>query len=308
MKPLYQFKEEDAVRFAQSMGIETKRIGEELRFKYCPFCHGGAGSKKDKDTFAINMNTGACNCLRSTCGYTGNMITLARDFNFSLGREVDEYYQPRKQYKHLPTPKKPAVPQDPALKYLASRKIGADVAKKYEVTIHKEHNNCLVFLFYDGDGKLQAIKYRKTDYNPEKDSSKEWFMKGCKPILFGMKQCNMNNKTLILCEGQLDSLSVAEAGFENAISVPNGVKGFTWVPYCYDWMRKFEEIIVFGDYEKGHITLLDDIRKRFPQKIKYVLPEYYKGCKDANDILMKYGKQAIVDAIENAVLMPIKRI
>lgn len=308
MRQLYQFKEEDAFNFAQSRHAELKRSGKELQFKYCPICNGGSGSKRDKYTFAINMETGACNCLRSSCRYTGNMITLARDFGFSLGREIDEYYQPRKQYKRLPTPKAPIVPKDPAIKYLESRKISPEIAKQYEVTTHKDHDNWLVFMFYDGDEKLQAIKYRKTDFDKTKDAAKEWFMKGCKPILFGMKQCNMKNKTLIVCEGQLDSLAVATAGFENAVSVPNGARGFTWIPYCHDWMMNFEEIIVFGDYEKGHITLLDDIRKRFPQKVRYVRPEDYKDCKDANELLMKYGKQAIVDAINNAVIMPIKRV
>ena len=308
MRQLYQFKKEDAFNFAQSRHAELKRSGKELQFKYCPICNGGSGSKRDKYTFAINMETGACNCLRSSCRYTGNMITLARDFGFSLGREIDEYYQPRKQYKRLPTPKAPIVPKEPAIKYLESRKISPEIAKQYEVTTHKDHDNWLVFMFYDGDEKLQAIKYRKTDFDKTKDAAKEWFMKGCKPILFGMKQCNMKNKTLIVCEGQLDSLAVATAGFENAVSVPNGARGFTWIPYCHDWMMNFEEIIVFGDYEKGHITLLDDIRKRFPQKVRYVRPEGYKDCKDANELLMKYGKQAIDDAINNAVIMPIKRV
>ena len=65
-----------------------------------------------------------------------------------------------------------------------------------------------------------------------------------------MNNCNLENKTLILTEGQLDSLSVTECGFENAVSVPTGMNGFTWVPHCWDWVHNFEKIIVFGDLDK----------------------------------------------------------
>ena len=54
-----------------------------------------------------------------------------------------------------------------------------------------------------------------------KDKSKEWCERDCKPILFGMKQCDDAFKQLVITEGQLDSLSVAAAGINNAVSVPN---------------------------------------------------------------------------------------
>ena len=84
--------------------------------------------------------------------------------------------------------------------------------------------------------------------------------------------------------------------------------GFTWIPHVWDWFSKFKEIIVFGDYEKGKITLLDELSKRFRDKTKHIRFEDYQGCKDANEILMKYGKQAVVSAVENAVHIPIDRV
>ena len=106
----------------------------------------------------------------------------------------------------------------------------------------------------------------------------------------------------------IDSLSVADAGYENAVSVPTGCNGFTWVPHCWDWIQNFKTIIVFGDYEKGHMTLLDEIKRRFTQVIKHVRYEDYKDCKDANEILRKYGKQAVRDAVVNAVPVANSRI
>ena len=304
---MYDFKEQDAYDFAKYQGIQVKRAGNNLHFKICPYCRPNP-TRDNAYSFAINLNTGQFKCLRASCGVSGNMIQLSRDFDFSLGLNVDEYYRPRKQYRRFKNPNEPIKPKEPAIKYLESRGISEEIAKKYEITTMADHDNILVFPFYDADGQLRYIKYRKTDFNKERDKNKEWCEKDCKPILFGMKQCSKECSRLVVTEGQLDSLSVSESGIENAVSVPNGAKGFTWVPYCFDWVSKFNEIVIFGDYEKGMITLLDDFSKRFPNKIKHVREKDYKGCKDANELLVKHGPDAVRKAVEQAVFLPIKRV
>lgn len=304
---MYEFKENDAFEFARHVGIEVKPQSGELFFKTCPYCKPRA-TKGNIRTFSINLTTGQFKCLRASCGVSGNMVTLSRDFDFSLGNETDEYYRPKKQYRKLKTPKEPIIPKEPAIQYLESRGISEKTARKYEITTQSKCDNILVFPFYDEQGILKFVKYRKTDFDKEKDNNKEWCEKSCKPILFGMMQCNDKFDCIVITEGQLDSLSVAEAGIENAVSVPNGAKGFTWIPYCFNWVSRFKEIVVFGDFEKGRITLLDDIQRRFPNRIRHVRSEDYKGCKDANDILQKYGKEAVRHAVENAVMVPVKRV
>lgn len=306
MKMQYVFKPEDAYDFARSQGIEAKQKGDELFFKTCPYCKPTA-SKGNLRTFSINLSTGEHKCFRESCGVKGNMITLARDFGFSLGSELDEYIAPKKIYKQLKTPKEPIKPKSKAIEYLQSRGISEKVAQEYEITVQTNNQNVLVFPFYDDKGILRFVKYRKTDFDPKRDSNKEWCESGCQPILFGMKQCK-DFKRLIVTEGQLDSLSVAEAGIDNAVSVPTGAKGFTWVPYCWDWMNRFEEIVVFGDFEKGHVTLLDDINQRFKKKISFIPAEYYKGCKDANEILQKYGRGAVREAVAYAEQVPVRKV
>ena len=303
---IYKFDRKDAVAFAAEQHTKIKQKGEELHLYDCPYCHGAGHG--DKYTFSINLNTGQFKCLRASCGVTGNMITLSRDFDFSLGSDADEYYRPRRQFRRLKQSADPIIPKEPAVAYLESRGISESVAKKYELTTQTEHDNILVFPFYDEDGRLQFVKYRKTDFDKSKDKNKEWCEANCKPILFGMKQCNDTFDRLVITEGQLDSLSVATAGIENAVSVPTGAKGFTWVPYCYDWVSKYKEIVVFGDCEKEHITLLEDMVRRFPCAIKHVRTEDYKGCKDANEILQRYGPDAVRTAIERAVPVPVNRV
>lgn len=300
---MYKFNREDARRFARERGIRAKVVGNELRFDKCPYCQ----SSKDKDTFAINLDTGMFKCMRSSCGARGNMITLHKDFGFSLGSEANEYYDRTRSFRTFPKKEKP-VPKDKALEYMAGRGISNKVCKDYNITISKDNENVLVFPFYDEADNLTFIKFRKTNFDPEKDKNKEWCMRDTKPILFGMSQCNMDNPVLIMTEGQIDSLSVAEAGYENAVSVPTGKNGFSWVPYCWDWLQKFKTLIIFGDKEGDNITLLDDMATRFNGLVKHVRLEDYKDCKDANDILRKYGKEQVKKCIDNAVPMEVKEI
>lgn len=302
----YEFKKEDAYEFARNSGIQAKQRGDELQFLSCPYCRGGKNG--DKGTFSISLVTGQFKCLRSSCSVSGNMITLARDFDyFSLGKDIDAYYQTGKQkrFRRFKKMMEPIKPKPEAVTYLESRKITAATAEKYQITAQQ---NILMFPFFDQNGDFQNAKYRKTNYNPAVDKNKEWCESNCKPILFGMYQCNLDNKTLVLTEGQIDSLSVAESGIENAVSVPFGKNGFTWIPYCWEWMQNFDTLIVFGDCENGTITLLDEMRKRFRGTVKAVQQQDYKGCKDANELLCKYGKDAVRKAVEQAKTVLIDRV
>lgn len=294
---IYEFAEEDAFRFSRKMNMAARKHSNELRFVYCPYCMGG--KSKDKDTFAINLDTGQFNCKRTSCDAHGNMITLAKDFDFSLGTEVDEYYNSHRKFRNIHRKERPQT-KPAAITYMESRGISQEVTERYNITTQKEHDDVLVFPFYDENNLLQFVKYRKTDFVKGRDKNKEWCEADCKPILFGMNHCNFENPTLVMTEGQIDSLSVTEAGIENAVSVPTGAKGFTWVPYCWDFLSRFSNLVVFGDFEQGTITLLPEMQKRFHGAVKHVREGDYKGCKDANEILKKYGPEAVRKAVENA--------
>lgn len=309
----YNFSPDDAFRFASEQRIQTKIKGQELIFHHCPYCQGGKSN--DKYTFAINLSNGAHNCKRAGCGVHGNMVTLHRDFAFSLGKGVDAYFDGNHGgYKPLTRGQKPLEVRPKALEYLAKRGISAEIAKRYEITTLKNNPDTLVFPFYDTNGVLWSVKYRNTAYvKGETKGSKEWCEKERKPILFGMNHCDFTKDkdkplTLVMTEGQIDSLTLAECGIKNAVSVPMGKSGFTWIPYCWNFLGRFDELIVFGDCENGKITLLKEMESRFHGRVKFVRPENYKGCKDANEIYQKYGKQAVVDAVTNAKAVPIRQV
>ena len=293
----YEFKKDDVLLFASSMGAETRQKGNELEFKLCPYC---GGNKNDKYTFSVNLETGAFCCLRASCGRQGHFVELARDFNYPLIDFEPKRYRKLKQVE--------IQVRNPAIEYMKSRGISEAIARRYKITTQNGKDNILVFPFFDENGVMVSAKYRKTDFKKGVDKNKEWFEHDTKPILFGMRQC-VDFKTLVITEGQIDSLTLAECGIDNAVSVPTGARGFTWIENCYDFVDKFEEIIIFGDCEDGKITLVDGITKRFShKKIKVVQPKDYLTEKDANDIYRKYGKGAILTAVGNAIIQPVKAV
>lgn len=299
----YEFKPEDVRRFASENGYEVKHNGDEMIFTKCPYCGGRTNSK---NKFSINIKTGQFQCFRASCNAHGNMLTLARDFNFSLGREWDDYYKlpTRRTYKRLEQPKERIVPKDFAIEYFRSRGISEDIVRKHQITVRADKPTVIAMPFFDENGVIQFVKYRRTDKEEIEKYGKEYTEKDCKAILYGMECCCPESRTLIITEGQIDSLSLDEAGIKNAVSVPTGANGFTWLPHCWNWIcQNFDEIVVFGDHEKGHISLLDEINHRLGNsiRIKHVKETEYKDCKDANDILRKYGPEQLRKCVNSTV-------
>lgn len=295
---LYEFKAEDAKRFADHVGIRVKTKGDELLFSECPYCRVA----KSKEKFAINLQTGRFQCFRASCGAHGNMITLSKDFDFQLSEEVDRYFNRNNwngRFRKFKESHKES--SDKAIAYMQKRGISEAVCREYEITSKDKQPEIIVFPFRNEVGELKFIKYRNTEFQKGiTKGSKEWCESDCMPILFGMNKCQDFGQ-LIITEGQIDSLSVIQAGFKNAVSVPTGAQGSTWVPHCYDWVQKFDEIVIFGDCEKGKITLVEMIQSRFSnKKIRVVRIEDYQGYKDANEILQNIGASGIATAINNA--------
>ena len=287
----YVMNRDDLIGFADFIGAVTREKGDEVEFKNCPKC---GSNRSDEWAFSVNAKTGAFCCLRGSCGYHGHFVELCRDFGYKLGMDAE------KEYRQFPQPPHRIEPRDSALAYLKGRGISKATAERFEVTSFADKPNILWFPFYNEYGKLEFIKLRNMRHRNGMKSPKEWCEEGGKPILFGMKQC-VSFDRLVITEGQLDSMSVAEAGIENAVSVPTGMNGFTWLPNCLEWVSKFQTVVVFGDMEKGHMSLLDTLRQRLPNRILAVRKEDYLGEKDANDILRAFGPEAVRKAVENAV-------
>jgi len=290
----------------------------QVMAKRCPFC--GGGQNNDYETFAIGLNNGLWNCLRGSCKKKkGNFKDLCNYFG-ETHYEVDNYAQ----MARMATTKKVYVKPEQndlheiteeIITYFGTRKISEQTLKDWKIASDDKGN--IVFPFYR-DNILTYVKYRKPKKHMKDDKSpKEWQMSNTEPILFGMDMVSFN-KPLVICEGEIDALSLYEAGVTNVVSVPCGCNNMEWVNNCYDWVDQFNQIILFGDSDEPGLEMISVLSKRLGEDRCMIPSEYpeliYNGkdynqiCKDANEILMCYGPEglkAIVDACEPA---PVKGI
>ena len=104
------------------------------------------------------------------------------------------------------------------------------------------------------------------------------------------------NRPIVITEGEIDCLSVMQAGFLRAVSVPDGWtergnKTDALLEAEAD-LRRSPYVIVAGDNDKAVANLLrgHDVRS-------VVWPD---GCKDANDVLVMFGEGKVAECLQAA--------
>jgi twinkle protein len=119
-------------------------------------------------------------------------------------------------------------------------------------------------------------------------------------------------------------MSWYEAGFYNVVSVPNGgavnAEGLKYLDNCYQYFENKTKIILATDGDAVGFGLREELARRLGKdkcfKIAYpeakVLPDKKKGgmrgCKDANEVLIHFGKEALKEVIEKATAWPIEDV
>lgn len=282
--------------------------GLQLIPKLCPLCHGG--SHHDEYTFTINVDRGLFVCKRGSCGQRGRFEELAEAMGqspISLGREEGPMEAVRTTQYVLPTtPTKDMTPE--IIEYFAKRCISKETLDAYKIRSDMEGN--IVFPFYQ-NGEDVFEKYR-VPHKPLPGRPKEWRSVGAKPILFGMDMC-VFSKPLFITEGQIDAMSLYEAGISNVVSVPSGCEDLNWIELCWDWLEKFKTIVLFGDNDDPGRKMVKTLAKRLDESRCQIVEEYpdrpepYSGqCKDANEILFFCGPFALMDTALHAKEVPIR--
>jgi twinkle protein len=117
----------------------------------------------------------------------------------------------------------------------------------------------------------------------------------------------------IICEGEIDALSFEAAGVINAVSVPDGainpdalrVDGkMAFLENCVDALDAMETIFLACDADGPGLRLTDELARRLGRERCKVV-KYPEGCKDANDVLVKYGAQTLFNCIATAEPFPL---
>lgn len=287
----------------QKYASPFRRTGvNELRARTCPFCNGGESD--DQYTFSINMDTGAYKCFRGTCEAKGSIVQLASHFNDEYRGTLASSVRNTVPYN---LPKVSLHERTDAInEYFANRSISVETLDEFNVCSDASGN--IVFPFYEDDS-LTYVKYRKP-HKPSKNEPKEWMEVNTKPVLFGMDMC-VDTLPLIITEGEIDTLSLYEAGIRNVVSVPAGCENLKWVETCWSWLERFDEIILFGDNDIPGRKMIAQLTKRLGESRCKIISEYPARldgteCKDANDILCELGEFALLDVLESAKDIPIR--
>lgn len=285
--------------------------GDEIVPTVCPFC--GGGEHRDKNTFALNHRNHTFNCKRGSCGVSGHFSELLKekgetfDDSYYAGKA---YIKPKKEYKK-PETRYSGLTQK-AADYIAARKITPETAAVFGVSCDDKGN--LVFPYYRTREDREAsrptfIKFRI----PAKvtQGRKMWREADTMPILYNLDRCDPAKGILYITEGEFDAMALYQAtgGTVNVTSVPSGAEDFTWIETCADELAKYKAFAVIGDNDLPGLKMAQELcLKLADDGVKVYLPDWskYRGCKDCNEILVRFGEMVFADILSSLAQPPVR--
>ncbi|MFA5904633.1 MAG: DnaB-like helicase C-terminal domain-containing protein [Desulfobacula sp.] len=268
----------------QDFNIHFTGSGSEVRTT-CPQC-SSTRKKTNEKCLAVNTIEGIWLCHH--CGWSGGI--KGNDFK-PIPYKVQDY---------LP---------ESVIKYFEGRGIPQGILEQEHIGFENEFGKGWIKFPYYQNSICVNIKYRTST----KDFRQE---KGGKKILYRFDRAmSSDKKVLIVNEGEIDTLSCLVTGFE-AVSIPDGApsensKNFTTK---FDFLKgteklfdRFDKIILAGDNDGPGKRAIQELGRRIGVEKCFVV-EYPAGCKDANDVLVKHGKEILKSTFEKAKPFPVEGI
>ena len=283
--------------------IPYGRTGGKVK-TYCPQCHNQRRDKRDK-SLSVDLDKGLWHC--HYCGWSGTLTESTYDPSPEGKRkwmEQQPWYrqtqirQQKREYKK-PQPRPAAPMSAKALAWFKGRGISEETLLAMKVTEGLEwmpqkngQANTVQFNYYH-NGELVNTKFRTGDKCFKLVSGAELLPYNIDAIK-GQKEC-------IITEGEMDALSFYECGRHDVISVPNGANAnLDYLDnYIDEYFEDKETIYIASDTDTKGVLLRDELLRRFGVERCRVL-EYGEGCKDANEHLMKFGRESLLQCIASA--------
>jgi twinkle protein len=161
--------------------------------------------------------------------------------------------------------------------------------------------NVIKFNYFMG-GELTNVKYR--------DGRKNFKLyKGAEKVFYNIDSV-VGYEYCVIVEGEMDVLALHEAGISNAISVPNGAtlntNNLDYLDNCIDYFEDKEKIILAVDSDEAGQALQAELIRRLGSEVCYIAT--FDDCKDANEYLLKYGKEKLVQRITGARPVPLENV
>lgn len=152
---------------------------------------------------------------------------------------------------------------------------------------------------YMRGGKPYAAKFRNL--------AKEWrSSQGVTRGLYNEDALNTGTGPIVITEGEIDCLSVMQAGYMRAVSLPDGwtVDGGKRevLVQAETLLRQAPFVIVAGDNDEAGQSLPRTVANvLLGHDVRYVT--WPEGCKDANDVLVAYGEGELARCLTEAKRM-----
>ena len=271
--------------------------------QFCPECHANRTDKRDK---SLSVDWDKC---IAHCHYCGKNFFFGKTEKIGYAPKV-AYQQPKTEMKGY---KKPAKltneePLDENMKqWFANRGIPTEVAESEGITKvcrkmpqTEKVEKCIVFP-YRVNGQLVNRKYR--------DGAKHFMLEANAQLVPYRIDHIKDTPECIITEGEMDALSFVVAGYDNVISVPNGAqKNLTYLDdFIESHFENKTRIYIAADTDAKGLELRAELVRRFGEE-KCRIVTYGEGCKDANELLLQQGAEALRQAIAEAQEVPLEGI
>ena len=161
--------------------------------------------------------------------------------------------------------------------------------------------NTIQFNYIMGDQVIN-VKYR--------DGRKNFKLyKGAEKIFYNINSV-IGYEYCVITEGEMDVLAFHEAGIKNVVSVPNGAtlgnNNLDYLDNCIDYFDDKEKIILAVDSDDAGQALQQELVRRLGAEVCFLAD--FEECKDANEYLIKYGKEKLAERISRARPVPLENV
>jgi twinkle protein len=266
----------------------------------CPLCsHNRKPENRKAKCASYDWDRGLGTC--HNCDSTFQLHTYQRK-----GGSDKEYIKPEQ-----PDPEYPGKEfgiGDKVIAWFKQRGISKDTLYDMSVSEGKEFmpqtgkvENTIKFNYMIGD-ELINVKYR--------DGRKNFKLyKGAEKVFYNINSI-VGYDTCVIVEGEMDALAFHEAGITNVVSVPNGAtlshNNLDYLDNCIDYFIDKEKIILAVDQDEAGVALQNELIRRLGAEVCYLVN--FIDCKDANDYLLKYGKDDLANVIKECRPVPLENV
>lgn len=189
------------------------------------------------------------------------------------------------------------------LGWIEARGISADLAGKLGLRSEMRGGKAWLAVPYVERGRVVNHKYRLTS---EKRHEMD---KGGRLVLWN-HDCLLeeSDRPVVICEGEWDAMVALSMGWR-AVSVPNGSSGgegkleYLWE--ARDLLNRVKSFILATDSDEAGLRLRANLVAHLGADRCSFL-DYGADCKDLNETLLMYGKDAVAECLNSARPMPVK--